>query len=65
MLVEPDMLCDAKTRVVSPLGGFATFDPPLQERKLKLRAKSATNKKTDFFKRQAPNCRKNGDLCAK
>jgi len=60
----PETLCEAKTRSVSPLGGFETVDPPPQEMKLKL-ATSKTDKRTGLFKRQAPNCRKTRDLCAK
>ena len=60
----PETLCEAKTRSVSPLGGFGTTDPPPQEIKLKL-ATSKTDKRTGLFKREAPNCRKTRDLCAK
>src|ERR1700686_2986287 len=60
-----DTLCDAKTRVVSLLGGRLMRGPLLQETKLKLPAMSAADKRAVFFKRQAPNCRKTIDLCAK
>jgi hypothetical protein len=60
----PETLCEAKTRSVSPLGGFGTTVPPPQEIKPKL-ATSKTDKSTGLFKRQAPNCRKTRDLCAK
>src|ERR1700722_17391091 len=71
MITRPDRdagletLCDAKTRVVSLLGGSVTFGPLLQETKAKLAAMSAANKRAVFFKRRAPNCRKTIDLCAK
>jgi len=60
----PDTLCEAKTRSVSPLGGFGTTDPPPQEMKPEL-ATIKTDKRTGLFKREAPNCRKTRDLCAK
>jgi hypothetical protein len=60
----PETLCEAKTRSVRPLGGLGTVVPPPQEIKQKL-ATSRTDKRTDLFKRQAPNCRKTRDLCAK
>jgi hypothetical protein len=58
-----ETLCEAKTRVVTPLGGFEMCGPALQETKLKLA--SAIGKRADLFKRHAPNCRKTGDLSAK
>src|SRR5271170_3114320 len=51
-----DTLCEARTRVASLLG-----DDP-QDKKLKLATTSTTGKRADFFKREAPNCRKNRDL---
>jgi len=54
-----ETLCEARTRVVSLLG-----DDP-QDTKLKLATASAAGKKADFFKREAPNYRKTGDLSAK
>jgi hypothetical protein len=54
-----DTLCEARTRVVR--GGV---DPP-QDTKLKLATTSRAGKRADFFKRQAPNYRKTGDLSAK
>jgi hypothetical protein len=54
-----DTLCEARTRFVSALG-----DDP-QDTKLKLATTSTTSKSADFFKREAPNCRKNRDLSAK
>ena len=56
--------CDAKTRVVSPLGGLVTLSPLLQETKVQAVANSA-DKRLVLFKRQAPNCRKTIDLCVK
>jgi hypothetical protein len=55
-----DTLCEARTRVVKVL----EYDPA-QDTKLKLATTSAAGKRTDFFKRQAPNYRKTRDLSAK
>jgi hypothetical protein len=54
-----DTLCEARTRLVSALG-----DDP-QDTKLKLATTSITGKREDFFKREAPNYRKDIDLSAK
>jgi hypothetical protein len=59
-----DTLCDAKARVVSPLGGLIMLGPLLQETKPKAMA-NTPNKRLVLFKRQAPNCRKTIDLCVK
>jgi hypothetical protein len=59
-----EMPCEAKTRVVSPLGGLVIFGAGLQETKLKVIANSA-DKRLALFKLQAPNCRKMIDLCVK
>jgi hypothetical protein len=59
-----DTPCDAKTRVVSPLGGLVMLIPLLQETKLKAVANIA-DKRPVLFKRQAPKCRKTIDLCVK
>src|ERR1700722_6274613 len=50
----PETLCDAKTRVVSLLGGSVSFGPLLQEPKAKLAAVSAADSRAVFFKRRAP-----------
>jgi hypothetical protein len=60
----PDTPCDAKTRVVSPLGGLVMLGALLQETKLKATANRA-GKRMVLFKRQAPKCRKTIDLCVK
>jgi hypothetical protein len=60
----PDIPCEAKTRVVIPLGGLVMLTALLQETKLKAVAKIAY-KRVFLFKRQAPNCRKTIDLCVK
>jgi hypothetical protein len=59
-----ETFCDAKTRVVSPLGGLVMLIPLLQETKLKAVANIA-DKTPVLFKRQAPKCRKTIDLCVK
>jgi hypothetical protein len=59
-----DTLCDAKARVVSPLGGLVMLGDLLQETKPKTVATMA-DKIPVLFKRQAPNCRKKIDLCVK
>src|ERR1017187_3504104 len=65
-VVELDTLCEASTRVVSPLGGLGTFvPPPPQDTRQNPATTSATDNRADFFKRQAPNCRKTIDLSAK
>src|SRR5271157_2894324 len=62
-------LCDARTRVVTPLGGLATVGPPPpQETRGKLAARSRAGTSALFpsnFKRQAPNKMKHEDLAAK
>jgi hypothetical protein len=54
-----DTLCEASTRLVN------VFEDDPQDTKLKLATTSTTGKRANFFKREAPNCRKNRDLSAK
>src|ERR1017187_1852491 len=71
MMIRPanavglEALCEARTRSVNPLGGFLIFTPPLQETSPKTATTSTACDRADFFKRQAPNCRKTRDLGAK
>jgi hypothetical protein len=59
-------LCEARTRVVRPLGGGPLgLEYPLQERKQVLAVKRTLETRTAFFKREAPNDLKSGDLSAK
>jgi hypothetical protein len=60
------MLCEARTRVVIPLGGLEMLGPPLpQETKLNVASDSAAAERAVLFKLQAPNCWKTRDLSAK
>jgi hypothetical protein len=63
-------LCEARTRVVSVLGGLDMVGPlPPQETRPKLASKSRARKRTTVFesdfKRRSPNNLKDGDLGAK
>ena len=66
-----EALCEARTRVVTPLGGLAMAGPlpPLQEASMKQVTTSRAGKSAFLlrsnFKRQAPNGMKDGDLDAK
>jgi hypothetical protein len=53
-----EILCEAKTRVVNPLGG-PDLPPPPQETKLKLATTSRAGTSATLFKREAPNDMKN------
>jgi hypothetical protein len=57
-------LCEAKTRVVNPLGGPTFFVLP-QEIRIKPAATSRAERSATLFKREAPNDMKNEDLSAK
>lgn len=61
-----ETLCEARTRVVSPLGGSAIFGPlEPQEARVKQAATSRVGKNAALFKQQAPKDKKNLDLGAK
>jgi hypothetical protein len=61
-----ETLCEARTRAVSLLGltEWGEYPPP-QDTELKLASASGARNRAAFFKRQAPNYRKTGDLTAK
>jgi hypothetical protein len=64
--VDPAVtLCEARTRVSRPLGGSFALGVVLQEIRQMLATKRTPGSRTDFFKREAPNDMKNGDLNAK
>jgi hypothetical protein len=59
------MLCEARTRVVSPLGGLEEEVEEPQARKLTLARTRTTRGRATLFKQEAPKNMKNGDLGAK
>jgi hypothetical protein len=66
--VPLEALCEANTRSVSPFEGLVALGlepPPPQASKPKLKRTKAENKNANFFKREAPNHWKTGDLGAK
>ncbi len=58
-------VCEARTRVVKPLGGFLGLDDPPQERQLMLAMKRILEATTALFKREAPKDVEDDDFNAK
>jgi hypothetical protein len=48
--IELETLCEARTRVVNRLGGFAMFGPPPQAIRLEAATMSTTDKRAVLFK---------------